>query len=101
MILTVSATPFKSSLMTNLNGLKLEERGIPLYYWEARAGQDFTNFGDILSEKIVERIVGHRILTTFTHSLLTQCGKSKRSRHHHCFSCGRTQSRSALRRETL
>ncbi len=53
------------------------ERGIPLYYWEARVGRDFSNFGDSLSEKIVERIVGHRIATTFNNSLLTDCGKRK------------------------
>lgn len=53
------------------------ERGIPLYYWDARTWQDFTNFGDILSEKIVERIVGHRIATTLNKSLLTECEKRK------------------------
>lgn len=53
------------------------ERGIPLYYWDARTWQDFTNFGDILSEKIVERMVGHRIATTLNNSLLTECGKRK------------------------
>lgn len=53
------------------------DRGIPLYYWDARTWQDFTNFGDILSEKIVEKIVGHRIATTLNKSLLTECGKRK------------------------
>lgn len=53
------------------------ERGIPLYYWEGRTWQDFTNFGDALSEKIVERIVGHRIATTFNESLKAEHGKRK------------------------
>jgi pyruvyltransferase len=53
------------------------ERGIPLYYWDARTWQDFTNFGDLLSEKIVTRIVGHRIATTLNSRLLTECGKRK------------------------
>ncbi len=53
------------------------ERGIPLYYWDARTSYDFTNFGDVLSEKIVERIVGHPIATTLNKSLLTERGKRK------------------------
>jgi pyruvyltransferase len=39
--------------------------GIPLYYYDARIDHDFTNFGDILSEKVVEKMVGHPIKTTF------------------------------------
>jgi pyruvyltransferase len=53
------------------------DRGIPLYYWDARVGHDFTNFGDTLSEKIVERIVGHRIATTFNKSLRADSKKIK------------------------
>lgn len=53
------------------------KRGIPLYYWDARTSHDFTNFGDLCSEKIVERIVGHPIATTFNRSLLTRHGKRK------------------------
>lgn len=53
------------------------ERGIPLYYWDARTYRDFINFGDILSEKIVERIVGHRIVTTLNKFLFAQSGKRK------------------------
>lgn len=62
---------------TKRTDVSVYERGIPLYYWDARTWQDFTNFGDILSEKIVERMVGHRIATTLNNSLLTECGKRK------------------------
>ena len=34
------------------------EPGIPLYYWKSK---DFVNFGDHLSLKLTERIVGHEI----------------------------------------
>ena len=52
-------------------------RGIPLYYWDARVSDDFVNFGDILSEKIIERIVGHHIITTFNRFLNQELGKKK------------------------
>lgn len=42
------------------------QEGLPLFYWkEIWHGRDFTNFGDILSLKIVERIIGDsvRIIT--------------------------------------
>ncbi len=38
----------------------------PLYYWNPIVKQGFTNFGDALSEKIVERMAGHPISTTDT-----------------------------------
>ncbi len=44
------------------------ERGIPLYYYDAREEYEFTNFGDMLAEKIVERMVGHPINVTFNTS---------------------------------
>lgn len=59
---------------TNVNFF---ERGIPLYYWDARTWNEFTNFGDNLSEKIAERIVGHRVTTTFNRSLFSVCEKRK------------------------
>ncbi len=57
--------------------IPFDERGIPLYYWDARTSEDFKNFGDVLSEKIVERIVGHPVITTFNKSLFSACGKRK------------------------
>ncbi len=33
----------------------------PLYFWDARQSQGFSNFGDALSEALTERIVGHKI----------------------------------------
>ncbi len=75
MMLSPFSTTFaQADLQTDVS---VYERGIPLYYWDARTWQDFTNFGDILSEKIVERIVGHRVATTLNKSLLTECGKRK------------------------
>ena len=53
------------------------EREIPLYYYDARTWRDFTNFGDMLSEKVVEKIVGHRISTTFNRSFKNITGKNK------------------------
>jgi pyruvyltransferase len=41
------------------------KRGIPLYYYDTRIDFDFANFGDMLSEKIIERIVGRKISVTF------------------------------------
>lgn len=38
--------------------------GIPLYYYDTRVQYDFSNFGDMLSEKIVQRIVGRKIPVT-------------------------------------
>lgn len=54
--------------MNRLTDISVFNRGIPLYYWEPRIAVDYTNFGDVLSEKIVERIVGHRVSTTFNAS---------------------------------
>jgi pyruvyltransferase len=50
---------------------------IPLYYYDSRIDFDFTNFGDMLSEKIVERIVGHPIETTFSKSYSFKQGRRK------------------------
>lgn len=66
-----------ATLVHAKSDVSIYERGIPLYFWDARCWQDFTNFGDIISQKIVERIVGHRIATTFNRSLLSHCGKRK------------------------
>lgn len=33
----------------------------PLYFWDARSTQGFSNFGDALSEALTERIVGHKV----------------------------------------
>lgn len=75
MVLSPSSTTFaQANLRTDVS---VYERGIPLYYCDLRIWADFTNFGDVLSEKIVERIVGHRISTTLNKSLLTDCGKRK------------------------
>ncbi len=52
-------------------------RGLPLYYWEPRVHHDFSNFGDALSEKVVEKVVGHPLITTFSNCLLQNCGKKK------------------------
>ena len=40
---------------------KIPEPDLPLYFWDARAQQDFSNFGDALSEALVERIIGHEV----------------------------------------
>src|SRR5437870_1278860 len=37
------------------------EGDLPLYYWDARLQQGFSNFGDALSEAIVERMIGHKV----------------------------------------
>lgn len=34
---------------------------LPLYYWDARATQGFSNFGDALSVVLTERIIGHEV----------------------------------------
>lgn len=34
---------------------------LPLYFWDARATQGFSNFGDALSEALTERIIGHKV----------------------------------------
>lgn len=33
----------------------------PLYFWDARPTQGFSNFGDAFSEALTERIVGHKV----------------------------------------
>ena len=33
----------------------------PLYFWDARPTQGFSNFGDALSEALTERIIGHKV----------------------------------------
>lgn len=38
---------------------QLEE--LPLYFWDARPTQGFSNFGDALSEALTERMVGHKV----------------------------------------
>lgn len=38
-----------------------EQSEPPLYFWDARQTQGFSNFGDALSEVLTERIVGHKI----------------------------------------
>ena len=53
--------PFTSLLAKD--DLADNERDVPLFYWDARLGYPFTNFGDVLSEKIVERIVVYPIST--------------------------------------
>src|SRR5689334_3383682 len=35
--------------------------GLPLFYWDARPQWGFSNFGDVLSEELIERIVGRKI----------------------------------------
>ncbi|MBS0652715.1 MAG: polysaccharide pyruvyl transferase family protein [Verrucomicrobia bacterium] len=37
---------------------------IPLFYWDARPKLGFSNFGDALSEAIIERVLGHGIPIT-------------------------------------
>jgi pyruvyltransferase len=39
-------------------------KGLPLFYWDARLQLGFANFGDALSEALVERIIGNRISVT-------------------------------------
>lgn len=34
---------------------------LPLYFWDARQTQGFANFGDALSEALIERMIGHKI----------------------------------------
>lgn len=34
---------------------------LPLYFWDARPSQGFANFGDALSEALVERMIGHKV----------------------------------------
>lgn len=36
--------------------------GLPLYFWDARPQHGFSNFGDALSEALVERMLGHKVL---------------------------------------
>lgn len=73
---SIPISPIERGLSASKH-VSVYEKGIPLYYWEERIWQDFTNFGDSLSEKIVERIVGHRIATTFNNSLSKKYGKRK------------------------
>ncbi len=40
-------------------GKKFED--LPLYFWDARSTQGFSNFGDALSEALTERIIGHKV----------------------------------------
>lgn len=40
----------------------IEVEGLPLYYWQSK---HFTNFGDHLSLKLVERIVGGKVKTAY------------------------------------
>ena len=68
LILLLIAVPINRAFTVDkvqIDKVRVDERGIPLYYWESRVTHDFTNFGDILSKKIVERIVGHRLAITF------------------------------------
>lgn len=41
-----------------LNPMRVSAEGLPLYYWDAK---QFVNFGDYLSLKLVERIVGGEV----------------------------------------
>jgi pyruvyltransferase len=34
---------------------------LPLYFWDARPTQGFSNFGDALSEALTQRMVGHKV----------------------------------------
>lgn len=45
---------------------------IPLFYYDSRVDHAFMNFGDVLSEKIVERIVGRKIPVTLNSSYYKQ-----------------------------
>lgn len=42
-------------------GAKIPEPDLPLYYWDARTQHGFSNFGDALSEALVERMIGHKV----------------------------------------
>ncbi len=69
---------FKLGLSKAFSGyVPFANRGMPLYYWEPRVHHDFSNFGDAISEKVVEKIVGHHLITTFNKFLLRDCGKNK------------------------
>jgi len=54
-------------LFTSFSSLKAE---LPLYFWDARQTHGFSNFGDALSEILVERIIQHPVTVLdkpFTH----------------------------------
>lgn len=35
---------------------------LPLYFWDSRPQNGFSNFGDALSEALVERMIGHKVV---------------------------------------
>lgn len=41
--------------------IKKSHEPLPLYYWDARPQHGFSNFGDALSEVLVERIIGRKV----------------------------------------
>lgn len=43
---------------TNADEIRKE---LPLYFWDARPTQGFSNFGDALSEALTEKMVGHKV----------------------------------------
>ena len=50
--------------LTSLFTLSVTAAELPLYYWDARQTHGFSNFGDAISEQIIERIVGHPLRVT-------------------------------------
>ena len=38
------------------------QNDLPLYFWDSRPQNGFANFGDALSEALVERIIGHKVV---------------------------------------
>lgn len=37
------------------------QENIPLYYWDATSQTGFQNFGDALSQALIERLIGHKV----------------------------------------
>ncbi|MBJ7449088.1 MAG: polysaccharide pyruvyl transferase family protein [Parachlamydiales bacterium] len=54
---------------TNTHQLNSHECSIPLFYWDARPKMGFSNFGDALSESIVERML-NQVIETQTDPIL-------------------------------
>jgi pyruvyltransferase len=46
------------------SSLTAQEKGPPLFYWDARPQLGFANFGDALSEALIERILGRPVVVT-------------------------------------
>ncbi|NGX39785.1 MAG: hypothetical protein KR126chlam1_01118 [Chlamydiae bacterium] len=70
-------TIFAQPVSESEQEVPVRDRGIALYYWDSRIYHHFTNFGDQLSEAIVERIVGHQVRTTFNVLYKRHYGKNK------------------------